>query len=70
MTYNNAEEQAEMTINRFNITMDPDIIDSDGYPKYVQIQCEDKDSNSWNCCYYKIKNCEKVYYYPRDFEIL
>ncbi len=70
VTYNNANEQEKTSKMFFNITMDSDIIDSDGYPKYVQILCDDKDGNTWNCCYYKVKDCEKVFYYPRDFEIL
>ena len=70
VTYNNKNEKSETTVRKFNITVDPDIIDSDGYPKYVQIQCDDKDGNSWNCCYYKVKDSEKIYYYPRDFEIV
>ena len=50
--------------------MDSDIIDSDSYPKYIQLLCNDKDGNTWNCCYYKVKDCDKIYYYPRDFEII
>lgn len=50
--------------------MDSDIIDTDGYPKYIQLLCDDKDGNAWNGCYYKVKDCDKIYYYPRDFEII
>lgn len=54
----------------FNITADDDIIDVDGYPKYIHLMCDDSDRNTWSCCYRKITDCEKIYYYPRDFEIL
>jgi len=54
----------------FNVTMDPEIMDNDDYPKYVQILCEDADGNTWNCCYYKVKNGNQIYYYPRDIEML
>ena len=50
--------------------MDPDIIDRDGYPRYVQLICDDKEGNAWDCCYHKVKDCDKIYYYPRDFEII
>ncbi len=69
VTYNKTIEEENIK-PRFNITMDPDIIDSDGYPKYVQLLCDDKDGNAWNCCYYKVKDCDRAYYYPRDIEII
>lgn len=70
VTYSKAIEEIEAIKPQFNITMDSDIIDSDGYPKYIQLLCDDKDGNAWNCCYYKVKDCDKIYYYPRDFEII
>lgn len=54
----------------FNITADDNIIDVDGYPKYIHLICDDSDRNTWSCCYHKISDCGKVYYYPSDFEIL
>lgn len=54
----------------FNITTDPEIMDNDDYPKYVQILCEDLDGHTWNCCYYKVKNGNQIYYYPREIEML
>ena len=54
----------------FNITIDPEIMDNDNYPKYVQILCEDTEGHTWNCCYYKVKNGNQLYYYPRDIETL
>ena len=54
-----------------NITMDSEILDIDGYPKYVQILCEDIDQNNWNLCYYKVVVGEGKYmYYLRDIEII
>ena len=70
VTYNKTTEECEAIKPQFNITMDDRIIDSDGYPKYVQLICNDKEGNAWNCCYYKVKDCDKMYYYPRDFEII
>lgn len=69
-TFNKTIEEAEGINPDYNITMDSEILDNDGYPKYVQLLCDDSDGNSWNCCYYKVKDCDKVYYYPRDFEII
>lgn len=70
VAYNKTIEQTKTIKPEFNITIDSEIIDSDGYPKYIQILCDDKEGNMWNCCYYKVKDCEKIYYYPRDFEIM
>lgn len=53
----------------YNITMDYDIMDKDGYPKYIQILCEDIDKNTWDLCFYKISNGDNTYhYYLRDIE--
>ena len=69
-TFNKTIAEVKRIDLDYNITMDPEILDNDGFPKYVQLLCEDRDGNSWNCCYYKVKDCDKVYYYPRDFEII
>lgn len=69
-TYNKTIKEKNLLNPTFNITMDPDITDSDGYPKYVQLICNDKEGNAWNCCYYRVKDCDKSYYYPRDFEMI
>ena len=53
----------------YNITMDYDIMDIDGYPKYIQILCEDIDKNTWDLCFYKTPNGNNTYhYYLRDIE--
>ena len=69
-TFNKTNKETEGINPDYNITMDSEILDNDGFPKYVQLLCDDSDGNSWNCCYYKVKDCNKVYYYPRDFEII
>ena len=69
-TFNKTIKETEGINPDYNITMDSEILDNDGFPKYVQLICDDSDGNSWNCCYYKVKDCNKVYYYPRDFEII
>lgn len=69
-TFNKTTLEADNINLDYNITMDPEILDTDGFPKYVQLLCDDIDGNAWNCCYYKVKDCNKVYYYPRDFEII
>ena len=69
--YNETDEkQAELHCD-YNITMDPDIIDEkDGYPKYIQILCDDTDRYTWNCEFHKVNDCGRIYYYPRVIEIL
>lgn len=69
-TFNKTIKETEGINPDYNITMDSEILDNDGFPKYVQLLCDDSDGNSWNCCYYKVKDCDKIYYYPRDFEII
>ncbi|MCR4615692.1 MAG: hypothetical protein K5756_06040 [Clostridiales bacterium] len=51
-------------------TMDSEILDSDGFPKYVQLLCDDSDGNAWSCCYNKLHDCNNIYYYPGDIEII
>lgn len=70
VTYNKTNKEIEIIKPQYNIMVDSDIIDSDGYPKYIQLICDDKDGNAWNCCYRKVKDCGKIYYYPSDFEML
>jgi len=70
ITYNKTIEETNLINPDYNITTDPEIMDSTGYPKYIQIICNDKDGNTWSCCYYKINDCNRIYYYPRDFEVL
>lgn len=70
ITYLKTIEEEDKLKPDFNITMDDDIMDVDGYPKYVQLLCDDMDGKTWNCCYHKINDCGKIYYYPRDFEVL
>ena len=45
-----------------------DILDDDGYPKFIQICCDDMDGNSWDCYYFKINDCGKIYYHSGNFE--
>ena len=68
--FNKTIEETESISPDYNITMDPEILDADGFPKYVQLLCNDNDGNSWNCTYFKVRDCDKVYYYPRGFEII
>ena len=46
----------------FNIEMDDEILDTDGYPKYIQILCYDADDNGWVCEFDKAKMQDKVLY--------
>ena len=55
---------------KMNITVDEDIIQLDGYPKYIQLTCEDIDGNTWVCDFYKVNDCGKITYYQRIPEIV
>lgn len=46
----------------YNITMDSEILDKDGYPQYVQIVCDDIEGNSWVCDFNKIDTSGKKVY--------
>ena len=63
------EEQEELNAV-FNFTSDDEIIDDDGYPKYIQIICDDAERHSWNCNFFKVRDGSKVFYYPRDWEVM
>lgn len=48
---------------QYNITDYEDIIDRDGYPKFVQIGCCDEDGNRWGLTYDKwVRDNDIVYY--------
>lgn len=55
---------------QMNITVDEDIIQPDGYPKYIQLTCEDVDKDTWLCDFYKVNDCGKIIYYQRIPEIV
>lgn len=58
------EEKRLKKKNDFNITVDGDIMDTDGYPKYIQIVCDDLEGNGWVCDFIKVKHTNEVKYYP------
>ncbi|MCI8336413.1 MAG: hypothetical protein HFI72_04575 [Peptococcaceae bacterium] len=64
VTFMKKVEEAEPEA-RYNFTMDEDILDADGYPKYVQIVCKDVDGNAWVCDFNKNNNSGKMYYPPQ-----
>ena len=70
VTYCKSVEEEEKIKPQYNITVDSHIIDADGYPNYIQLICDDQDGNSWNCCYNKIKDCDRIFYYPQYFEMM
>lgn len=58
------EEQKIQTPFDLNITMDSEILDADGYPKYIQIVCDDLEGNSWVCDFNKVISSNQVLYHP------
>ena len=70
VSFNQTTENVDRLKPNYTFVLENGAIGKDGYPNYIQILCEDIDGNMWNCCFYKIKDCDKIYYYPRDFEIL
>lgn len=58
------EKQEIQTPFDLNITMDNEILDVDGYPKYVQIVCDDLEGNSWVCDFSKVVSSNQVLYHP------
>ena len=70
ITFNLSVEEAKSKNINHNFTMDSEILDKDGYPRYIQLTCDDEDGNNWNCYYEKVNDCGKVYYYPKEISIL
>ena len=70
VTYFQPTERVKALQPDFNMAADDDIMGKDGFPKYVQILCDDVEGNTWNCCYDRIYNGEQAYYYPSEIEIL
>ena len=69
LVYSKTQDELKYIDYNYNITVDSEIMDEDGYPKYVQIVCDDRDGNTWVCDYDKIVNANDIYYYPRDVRI-
>ena len=47
-----------------NIAIDSEILDRDGYPKYIQIACDDNEGNIWVCEFEKHKIGSETVYRP------
>ncbi len=62
------EKQKELDVE-CHICEPSDIIDCDSYPKYVQVYCDDKLGNQWECDFNKIKDGDNIYYYPNKISI-
>lgn len=62
--YCSIKEKQEEFKDEYDIAVDDQLIDSDGYPEYVQILFEDIHGNGWECCFDKIKDGSSIYYYP------
>lgn len=45
-----------------NVTVDKDIIDTDGFPKYITVDSEDVDNKIWSSEFRKITNGETIFY--------
>lgn len=69
-TFNKTVEEFKKINAEYNIIDDKILDVTDGFPKYVQLTCDDVEDNAWSCCFYKINDCDKVYYYPRYFGII
>lgn len=59
----NKTEEEELRPDR-NITMDGGILDEDGYPKYIQIACDDTEGTVWVCEFDKYKTENEIVYRP------
>lgn len=70
VTFNKSSADMQKIKCDYNITYDSSIIGADGFPQYVQLICDDRDGNDWDCCFHKVNDCGKIYYYPDDFEII
>ena len=59
--YNNLKKEIP---NLINVILDDDIIDIDGYPKYLLISCDNVNGETWAFTFEKIKNENDVFYTP------
>ena len=54
----------------FNVEIGDGELEDDGYPKYVQILCDDEEKRMWNCTFDIRGAKSERFYYPRNFEII
>lgn len=62
------EEAKKICDNCYNISHIE--VDKNGYPEYIQFVCDDRDGNMWTCNFYRVHDGEKIFYYPRDWELV
>lgn len=55
--------------NLINITVEDNILDSDNFPKYIQLGCDAANGDMWDCMFNKRKDGKNIYYYP-NFRLL
>ena len=67
--YISAELKMELNVTygqasneKADVNISDDILEDDGYPKYIQILCEDIEGNCWDCEFDKVNDCGKIYY--------
>lgn len=58
------EKLKEKEGNLINVCCDENIMDIDGLPKYILINCDDNENNMWNCIFEKKDIQQKKYYIP------
>ena len=53
----------------FDIDIGEQNLDADGYPKYIQICCDDAEKRMWNCIFDLRRSGNDRFYYPSTFSI-
>ena len=70
ITYSGAREKAYQGKPLYNISCDDNILDKDGWPHYIQINCDDTERQMWDCIFRKCSDGEHIYYTPSSFSII
>lgn len=69
VTFNLPIDEDEKIKPQYNVTCDDNIIDNDGFPKYVQIGVCDDDGDLWVLSYDKLNKENNIIYYLGSCEV-
>ena len=70
VAFKGAREEYHKNQRLFNIDMGEGYLEEDGYPKFVQICCDDEEKRMWDCTFDLRGRKNERFYYPRNFEII
>lgn len=70
VSFQGVREETYKNKRLFNVDIGDQNMDADGYPKYIQICCDDAERRMWDCIFDLRGSGDERFYYPCSFEIV